>query len=179
MWSALGCNCGLPPHGFPPFFSNISLRCVCTRGTFLIQYFFETASKRNLVCFFLANPHFICEKKCFLCFPRPLFPLSPFCDFFSSPLKVAILRFTYRKNYLLGVIQGVRRTHGQPTGEPRRTVSGYIKICGAPSGEPRRIRLGDHTITYISISRKLPLSTNFAFSPYVFRCCFFFVCFFY
>ena len=22
----------------------------------------------------------------------------------------------------------------QPTGEPRRTVSGYIKICGAPSG---------------------------------------------
>ena len=30
---------------------------------------------------------------------------------------------------------------GQPTGGPRRTVSGYIKICGAPSGEPRSIRL--------------------------------------
>ena len=28
-------------------------------------------------------------------------------------------------------------THGRTTGEPRRTVSGYIKICGAPSGEPR------------------------------------------
>ena len=30
-----------------------------------------------------------------------------------------------------------RTTHGRTTGEPRRTVSGYINICGAPSGEPR------------------------------------------
>ena len=61
-----------------------------------------------------------------------------------------------------GVIQGVRTTHGRTTGEPRRTVSGYINICGAPSGEPRRIRLGDHTRGVFSfcallLSLSLPL----------------------
>ena len=44
-----------------------------------------------------------------------------------------------------GEIQGVRRTHGQPMGEPRRTVSGYIKICGAPSGGTTENPFGDHT----------------------------------
>ena len=51
------------------------------------------------------------------------------------------------------MIQGVRTPRGRSTGEPRRTVSGYIKICGAPSGEPRRIRLGDHTNNCVSFAR--------------------------
>ena len=54
--------------------------------------------------------------------------------------------FSIRKVYdITGVIQGIRRTHGQPTREPRRTVSGYINICGAPSGKTTENPFGDHT----------------------------------